>query len=89
MRDKVTLTKKCIAPANYATDEEDEPATFQVGGFSKAFRLAVNLLRVESEETYRSLEALLKHTPTTRDELGISESGVRIIRQCASGTKRL
>jgi len=90
MRDKVTLTKKRIELATYTTNKEDESAAPEGGGgFSKAFRLAVNLLRVGSEETYRSLEALLEHTPAIRDELGISENDVPIIRQCASGTRRL
>lgn len=77
MRDKVTCTEKCIKLGNRATDEEDEPATPDGGGgFPEAFKLAVNMLRIGAEETYRSLEALLEHTPAIRDELEIDEDEV-------------
>jgi IS5 family transposase len=77
MRDKITLTEKCIELGKRATDEEDEPAAPKgSGGFSEAFKLAVNMLRIGAEETYRGLEALLEHTPAIRDELEIDEDDV-------------
>jgi IS5 family transposase len=77
MRDKVTLTEKCIELGNRATDDEDGPAAPEGGGgFSEAFKLAVNMLRIGAEETYRSLEALLEHTPAIRDELEIDEDDI-------------
>jgi hypothetical protein len=77
MRDKVTLTEKCIELGNRATDEEEEPAAPEGGGgFSEAFKLVVNMLRIGAEEAYRSLEALLEHTPAIRDELEIDEDEI-------------
>ena len=55
MRDNVTLSEKCIELANHVVDAPDEPAaTIRGGGFSEAFRIATNMLRLGAEETYRS-----------------------------------
>ena len=72
MRDKVTLSEKCIELANHVVDDPDEPAApAGDGGFSEAFQIAANMLRIGAEETYRSLETLLKRTPAIRDAFAI------------------
>lgn len=77
MRDKVTLSEKCIELANHVVDDPDEPAAPEGGGgFSEAFQIAANMLRIGAEETYRSLEALLEHTPAVRTALGIDSDDV-------------
>ena len=77
MRDKVTLSEKCIELANHVVDDPDEPAAPDGGGgFSKAFQIATNMLRIGAEETYRSLETLLKRTPAIRDALAIETDDV-------------
>ena len=77
MRDKVTLSEKCIELANHVVDDPDEPAaTIRGGGFSKAFQIAANMLRIGAEETYRSLEMLLERTPAIRDALAIETDDV-------------
>jgi hypothetical protein len=78
MRDKATLSEKCIELANHLVDDPDEPAAPDGGGgFSEAFRIATNMLRLGAEETYRSLETLLERTPAIRDAFGISSRQTR------------
>jgi len=56
MRDKVTLSEKCIELARRVGGDEDEPAASDgSGGFSMVVQLATNILRIGAEETYRSL----------------------------------
>ena len=77
MRDKVTLSEKCIELANHVVDDPDEPAAPDGGGgFSEAFRIATNMLRLGAEETYRSLETLLERAPAIRDAFGIDTDDV-------------
>jgi hypothetical protein len=77
MRDKLTLTQRCIELANRVGDGPEEPATPDGGGgFSKAFQLAANMLRIGAEENYSSLETLLERTPAIRDCLGIDSDEV-------------
>ena len=77
MRDKVTLSEKCIDLANRVVEDPDEPAAPDSGGgFSEAFQIATNMLRIGAEETYRSLETLLEQMPGIRDALGINRDDV-------------
>ena len=74
MRDKVTLSEKCIELAKRVVGDDDEPAAPDGGGgFGKAVQLATNMLRIGAEETYRSLETLIKQTPGVRDAFEIDE----------------
>ena len=74
MKDKVTLSKKCIELAKLVGDDDDEPAaTIRGGGFGEAVQLAANMLRIGAEETYRSLETLIKQTPGIRDAFEIDD----------------
>ncbi len=77
MRDKVTLSEKCIELANHVVGDPDEPAaTVRGGGFSEAFQIAANMLRIGAGETYRSLETLLERTPAIRDVLDINNNDI-------------
>lgn len=77
MRDKVVLSEKCIELARRAGDDEDEPAAPNGGGgFSEVVQLAANMLRIGAEETYRSLETLIKQTPGIRDAFEIESDDV-------------
>ena len=77
MRDKVTLSEKCIELANHVVDDPDEPAAPDGGGgFSEAFQIAANMLRIGAEETYRSLATLLERTPAIRDVFDINTDDV-------------
>lgn len=72
MRDKMTFSEKCIELANHVVDDPDEPAAPDGGGgFSAAFQIAANMLRIGAEETYRSLKTLLERTPAIRDAFDI------------------
>lgn len=71
MRNKVTLSEKCIELANHVADDPAEPAaTDRGGGFLEPFQVAANMLRIGEEATYRSLETLLERTPAIRDTFG-------------------
>jgi hypothetical protein len=77
MRNKVTLSEKCVELANHVVDDPDEPAAPDGGGgFSTAFQITANMLRIGAEETYRSLETLLERTPAIRDAFGIDTDDV-------------
>jgi len=74
MKDKVTLSEKCIELAKLVGDDDDEPAAPDGGGgFGEAVQLAANMLRIGAEETYRSLETLIKQTPGIRDAFEIDD----------------
>jgi hypothetical protein len=67
MRDNVTFREKCIELPNHVVNDPDKPAaTVQGGGFSETFQIAANMLRIDAEKTYHSLETLLERTPVTR-----------------------
>jgi len=73
MRDKATLSEKCIELAKRVVGNDDEPAVPDGGGFGEAMQLAANMLRIGAEETYWSLETLIKQTPGVRDAFEIDE----------------
>ena len=87
MRGKVTLSEKCIEFANHVVNDPDEPAAPDGGGFSEAFRIAANMLRIGAEETYRSLETLLERTPAIRDAFDIDTDDVPDSSRSINGTK--
>ena len=77
MRDKVTLSEKCIELAKRVVDEPDEPAAPNSGGgFGDAVQIAANMLRIGAEETYRGLERLIQQTPGIRDAFDIESDDV-------------
>ena len=76
MRGKVTPSEKCIELATHVVDDPDEPAPDGGGGFSEAFRIAANMLRIGAKKTYRSLETLLERTPAVRNAFDIDTDDV-------------
>ena len=87
MRDKVTLSEKCIELATRVGDEEDEPAAPDSGdGFDKALQIAANMLWIGAEGTYRSFETLIKRRPESATRL-ILTTMYRTTRRSASGIK--
>jgi IS5 family transposase len=77
MRDKVTLSEKCIGIAKGAGDDEDEPAAPDSGGgLGKVVQLATNMLQIGAEEIYRSLETLIEQMPGIRDAFDVDSDDV-------------
>lgn len=55
MRDKVILSEKCIELVNRVVEDPDEPtAPDGGGGFSEAFQIATNMLRIGRRKPIQS-----------------------------------
>lgn len=82
MRDNVTFREKCIELPNHVVNDPDKPAaTVQGGGFSETFQIAANMLRIDAEKTYHSLETLLERTPVIRmDTLSLPAGWFSVVR---------
>ena len=77
MRGRVALNEKRIELANHVVNDPDEPAAPDGGGgFSEAFQIAANMLRIGAKKTYRSVETLLERTPAIRDAFDIDTDNV-------------